>query len=216
MKVPNGRSSSSPVLLSDADVRIHLDAPTALAAIRRALVAHHEGALVAPARFTAELGRGSGLVFTAGQLEGECHGFRVYGPDGGSEQLVALWDSARGRVRALVTGHELGVRRTGAIGAVAEMLSRRAAAGGIALVNTVGSLSGFAAPYVTGWLKDYSGSTRPGLWLAGAMMILSAGLVAMLSRSRPGQVEDSAVAATTPVAPVLIAAPETPQQASTH
>jgi hypothetical protein len=143
MKVPNGRSSSSPMLLSDADVRIHLDAPSALAAIRRALVAHHEGAWSPP-------------------------------PD-----------------------------------------SRRNA-GGIAPVNTVGSLSGFAAPYVTGWLKDYSGSTRPGLWLAGAMMILSAGLVAMLSRSRPGQVEDSAVAATTPVAPVLIAAPETPQQASTH
>ncbi|TDU02212.1 sugar phosphate permease [Streptomyces sp. 846.5] len=97
-----------------------------------------------------------------------------------------------------------------------EMLSRRAAAGGIALVNTVGSLSGFAAPYVTGWLKDYSGSTKPGLWLAGAMMILSAGLVAMLSRSRPGRVQDPAVAVTAPVAPVRIAAPETPQQASTR
>ncbi|MEY9836932.1 ornithine cyclodeaminase family protein [Streptacidiphilus sp. EB103A] len=135
MKLPYGRSGTSPLLLSDADVRIHLDAPTALAAVRRALVAHHEGALVAPARLAAELGRGSGLVFTAGQLAGECHGFRVYGPDAGSEQLVALWDSAGGRVRALVTGHELGVRRTGAIGAVAADLWARPDARTIGLVG---------------------------------------------------------------------------------
>ena len=66
-----------------------------------------------------------------------------------------------------------------------EMFSTRAAAAGIALVNTVGSLSGFAAPYITGWLKDYSGSTKPGLWLAGAMMVLSAALVVLLDRKRP-------------------------------
>ncbi|MDH6117256.1 MFS transporter [Kitasatospora sp. GAS204B] len=78
-----------------------------------------------------------------------------------------------------------------------EMLSRDAAVVGIAVVNTVGSLSGFAAPYVTGWLKDLTGSTEPGLWLAGAMMLLSAGLVAILSR-RQVAVETVSLPAPTP------------------
>ncbi|MEW2291328.1 MFS transporter [Streptomyces sp. NPDC006743] len=65
-----------------------------------------------------------------------------------------------------------------------EMLSRRAAPAGIALVNSLGSLSGFAAPYFTGWLKDGTGSTRPGLWLAGALMLLSAVIVLALGRAR--------------------------------
>lgn len=108
------------LLLSDADVRRHLDAPTAVAAIRRALAAHHDGALAAPARVQADFGGGSGLVFTAGQLGDECHGFRVYGSGSTrSTPLVAVFDPVRGDLRALVTGHELGSRRTGAIGAVA-------------------------------------------------------------------------------------------------
>ena len=37
-----------------------------------------------------------------------------------------------------------------------------AAAAGIALINSVGNLSGFAAPYITGWLADVTGSSGPG------------------------------------------------------
>ncbi|PXX62207.1 sugar phosphate permease [Nocardia tenerifensis] len=53
-------------------------------------------------------------------------------------------------------------------------LSGAAAAGGIALINSIGNISGFAAPYVTGWLKDWTGTQRAGLWVVGACMIGSA------------------------------------------
>jgi len=53
-------------------------------------------------------------------------------------------------------------------------LTGAAAAGGIALINSLGNLSGFAAPYITGWLSDLTGSERGGLWVAGAAMLAAA------------------------------------------
>ena len=38
-----------------------------------------------------------------------------------------------------------------------QFLTGAAAAAGIALINTVGNLAGFAAGFVTGWLKDGTG-----------------------------------------------------------
>ncbi|WP_069165869.1 MFS transporter [Nocardia altamirensis] len=65
-------------------------------------------------------------------------------------------------------------------------LSGAAAAGGIALINSIGNLSGFAAPYITGGLKDWTGTQRAGLWVVGACMIASAvGVVALWKRTRP-------------------------------
>ncbi|WP_432253823.1 ornithine cyclodeaminase family protein [Streptomyces sp. HNM1019] len=106
-------------LLNDDDVRTRLDAPTAVRAVRDALMAAHEGLLHAPPRVQADLGDGH-LVFTAGHLRAErLFGFRAYDTLVGAEQLVALWDCDGGRLRAVVHGDELGARRTGAIGAVA-------------------------------------------------------------------------------------------------
>ncbi|RDI50055.1 MFS transporter [Nocardia mexicana] len=62
-------------------------------------------------------------------------------------------------------------------------LSGAAAAGGIALINSLGNISGFAAPYVTGWLKDLTGTQRAGLWVVGVYMVL-AGLAALALRTR--------------------------------
>ena len=108
-----------PRLFDDEDVRRRLDAATAVRAVRAALLAHQAGELAAPARLHAALGGGS-LVFTAGRLrERGLFGFRAYDTFAGAEQLVALWDAGSGKVVALVHGHELGPRRTGAIGAVA-------------------------------------------------------------------------------------------------
>jgi ACS family tartrate transporter-like MFS transporter len=42
-------------------------------------------------------------------------------------------------------------------------LSGTAAAGGIAVINSVGNLSGFAGPYFMGWVKDQTGSYMIGL-----------------------------------------------------
>jgi ornithine cyclodeaminase len=109
----------SVLLLNDDDVRTRLDAPTAVRAVRDALIAAHEGALHAPPRVHADLGGGQ-LVFTAGHLRAEkLFGFRAYDTLVGAEQLVAVWGADDGRLRAVVHGDELGARRTGAIGAVA-------------------------------------------------------------------------------------------------
>ncbi|MEV5296368.1 MFS transporter [Amycolatopsis methanolica] len=63
-------------------------------------------------------------------------------------------------------------------------LSGAAAAGGIALINSLGNISGFAAPYVTGWLKDVTGTQRTGLWVVGACMVAGA-CVALALGARP-------------------------------
>jgi ACS family tartrate transporter-like MFS transporter len=53
-------------------------------------------------------------------------------------------------------------------------LSGAAAAGGIALINSIGNLAGFAGPYAVGILKDATGSYAPGLLsLAGAGLVAS-------------------------------------------
>lgn len=53
-------------------------------------------------------------------------------------------------------------------------LAGTAAAGGIALINSLGNISGFAAPYITGALADVTGSQRSGLWVVGVVMIAAA------------------------------------------
>ena len=48
------------------------------------------------------------------------------------------------------------------------------AAGGIALINSLGNLAGFGAPFVTGWLTDATGSQKAGLWVVGVVMLVAA------------------------------------------
>ncbi|WP_405162202.1 MFS transporter [Nocardia sp. NBC_01499] len=71
-------------------------------------------------------------------------------------------------------------------------LSGAAAAGGIALINSIGNISGFAAPYITGGLKDWTGTQRAGLWVVGACMIASAvGVLVLWKRTHVRVREDS-------------------------
>ena len=56
----------------------------------------------------------------------------------------------------------------------ARFLSGAAAAAGIALINTVGNLAGFVAPYITGLLKDSTGSYQAPMFIVGAFMLMSA------------------------------------------
>ncbi len=53
-----------------------------------------------------------------------------------------------------------------------EFLGGTAAAAGIALVNSFGNLSGFAAPYLIGLIKDATHSTDAGLHLLAGMLLL--------------------------------------------
>lgn len=59
-------------------------------------------------------------------------------------------------------------------------LTGAAAAGGIGLINSVGNLGGFAAPYATGALADLTGSNRAGMWAVGIVMVIGAALVVAL------------------------------------
>ena len=62
-------------------------------------------------------------------------------------------------------------------------LTGAAAAAGIALINSLGNVAGFVAPYVTGALSDATGDNRLGLWVVGACMV-SAAVVTWLLRAR--------------------------------
>lgn len=59
-------------------------------------------------------------------------------------------------------------------------LTGAAAAGGIGLINSVGNLGGFAAPYATGALDQWTGNSRAGMWAVGVIMVLAAALVVAL------------------------------------
>ncbi len=48
------------------------------------------------------------------------------------------------------------------------------AAAGIALINSLGNLSGFASPYAVGWLKDATGSTDAGVYMLAVGMVVGA------------------------------------------
>ena len=61
------------------------------------------------------------------------------------------------------------------------------AAGGIALVNTIGAISGFIAPYATGWLVDLTGTARTGLWVTGILAVVGALGLVVLGRHLPTQ-----------------------------
>jgi D-galactonate transporter len=55
-------------------------------------------------------------------------------------------------------------------------LSGTAAAGAIALINSIGNLAGFGGPYLIGWVKEATGSTSTGL-LVLSLLPLVAGLL---------------------------------------
>jgi ACS family tartrate transporter-like MFS transporter len=57
-----------------------------------------------------------------------------------------------------------------------------AAAGGIALINSVGNLGGFAGPYLVGWIKDSTGSYSAGMALLACGLASATVLVLMLGR----------------------------------
>jgi MFS transporter, ACS family, tartrate transporter len=63
-------------------------------------------------------------------------------------------------------------------------LSGSAAAAGIATINSIGNLGGFVGPAVIGWIKDRTGSFAGGLYFVAALLVLSAVLTLLLSRSQ--------------------------------
>ncbi len=65
-----------------------------------------------------------------------------------------------------------------------QFLTGAAAATGIATINSIGNLGGFAGPFVIGWLKEQTGDYQSGLLSVAAALIFSAALVLLLARQR--------------------------------
>jgi nitrate/nitrite transporter NarK len=57
-------------------------------------------------------------------------------------------------------------------------LTGAAAAGGIAMINSIGNLAGFLSPYAVGWLKQATAANDSGMYMLAAFMILG-GLLAI-------------------------------------
>ena len=74
-------------------------------------------------------------------------------------------------------------------------LTGAGAAAGIALINSFGNLSGFAGPYLTGWLQDVTGSFRAGMFVVAGFMVLAG--VIVLSIGRDSSAAEDTTAATT-------------------
>lgn len=63
-------------------------------------------------------------------------------------------------------------------------LSGAAAATGIATINSIGNLGGFAGPAMIGWVKDQTGSFAGGLYFVAGLLVMSAVLTLILARTQ--------------------------------
>ncbi|MGN2385089.1 MFS transporter [Pseudomonas syringae] len=72
------------------------------------------------------------------------------------------------------------------------LLSASVAAGGLALINSIGQMAGFLSPYLVGWIKDQTGSTTLALYSLAALTIV--GSLVALRVSRQSAVKVAAAA----------------------
>ena len=66
-------------------------------------------------------------------------------------------------------------------------LTGAAAAGGLALMNSIGTIGGFVGPAVVGWLKDATGSFSAGLAGMAGFLLLSTLLAVLLRHFTPSE-----------------------------
>jgi len=59
----------------------------------------------------------------------------------------------------------------------AKLVTGVGAAGGIALINTLGQFGGIVSPVAVGWVKDLTGSTTPALYGIGTLCLVAAALL---------------------------------------
>ena len=63
------------------------------------------------------------------------------------------------------------------------LLSAGAAAGGLALINSMGQMAGFLSPYIVGFVKDATGSTDIALYLLAAVIVAGSVLALRMTRT---------------------------------
>ncbi len=61
-------------------------------------------------------------------------------------------------------------------------LGGTAAAGGIALINSIGNLGGFVGPYAVGWIRESTGSFTAGMALLAASLAAAAAIALLMAR----------------------------------
>lgn len=66
-----------------------------------------------------------------------------------------------------------------------QYLKGEAAAGGIALINSIGLLGGFLSPSIIGWVKESTGSLAGGLYAISALLVAGALLLLVNRPSQP-------------------------------
>ena len=67
-------------------------------------------------------------------------------------------------------------------------LAGSAAAAGIAMINSIGNLSGFVSPFIVGWIKDATGSLSGGLYFLAASIAMGGVLVLCTKLLKPAKV----------------------------
>lgn len=65
-----------------------------------------------------------------------------------------------------------------------QFLAGAAAATGIATINSIGNLGGFAGPFIIGWLKEATGGFKGGLLAVAGALVFSAALILVLAHIR--------------------------------
>jgi len=63
-------------------------------------------------------------------------------------------------------------------------LAGSAAAGGIALINSIGNLGGFIGPYAVGWIREVTKSYEAGLYFLGGLALVAAILTLIVVNAR--------------------------------
>ncbi|RFP19340.1 MULTISPECIES: MFS transporter [unclassified Duganella] len=98
--------------------------------------------------------------------------------------LTGLMLAANFSSNALVVMVGLSMATMGALAALAmfwslpaAFLGSAAAAGGLALINSLGQIAGFVSPFLVGWIKDATQSTDTALYILSSVLLLGAILV---------------------------------------
>jgi MFS family permease len=74
-------------------------------------------------------------------------------------------------------------------------LTGSAAAGGIALINSISNLGGFVGPYAIGWIKDATGDTTLGLVVLAACSIMAGGVAFLMAHDSKMEMAGSRIMA---------------------
>ncbi|MRW89685.1 MFS transporter [Duganella sp. FT80W] len=98
--------------------------------------------------------------------------------------LIGLLLAANFSSNALIVMIGLSMATMGALTALAlfwslpaAFLGSAAAAGGLALINSLGQIAGFVSPFLVGWIKDATQSTDMALYILSSVLLIGAILV---------------------------------------